>query len=56
MTNENSAYIHFFTVNLSGSQGEIRRPSAEKVDFPREQCLQTRITDLVTSNLFLKDK
>jgi hypothetical protein len=30
MTNENSAYIHFFTVNFSGSQCEIRRPSAEK--------------------------
>jgi hypothetical protein len=30
MTNENSAYIHFFTVNFSGSQGKIRRPSAKK--------------------------
>jgi hypothetical protein len=30
MTNENSANIHFFTVNFSGSQGEIRRPLAEK--------------------------
>jgi hypothetical protein len=30
MTNVNSVYINFFNVNLSGSQGEIRLPAAEK--------------------------
>jgi hypothetical protein len=33
MTDESFAYIHFFTVNFSGSQGEIRRPSAEKLSL-----------------------
>jgi hypothetical protein len=31
MTNENAAYIQFFTVNFSGSQSEIIQPLAEKV-------------------------
>jgi hypothetical protein len=30
MTNGNSAYIYFFTINFSGSQGKIGQPSAEK--------------------------
>jgi hypothetical protein len=49
MTNENSAYINFFTVNFSGSQGEIRRPSVEKYKFSSD-IIGAKSKDVVNPN------